>query len=36
MEKFLKKQYKGMMKREEANLAEYNLGKIKEQKKTLD
>ena len=30
MEKFLKKQFKGMMKREEANLAEYNLGKSKE------
>ena len=36
MNRFLEKQYKAMMKREEQKLAEYNLGKIKEHKKTLE
>ena len=30
MEKFLQKQYKAMIKREEAKVVEYNIGKIKE------
>ena len=36
MEKFLAKQYDAMLKREEKNLAEYNLGKIKSEQLTLD
>ena len=35
MSKFLEKQYKGMLKREEQKLAEYNLGKIKKKKLSL-
>jgi len=30
MNKFLQKQYKAMLKRQEQKLAEYNLGKTKE------
>ena len=30
MEKFLQKQYNAMIKREEAKVVEYNIGKIKE------
>ena len=36
MNKFLNKQFKGMLKREEQKLAEYNLGKIREERKTID
>ena len=36
MNRFLEKQYKAMMKREEQKLAEYNLGKIREHKMTLE
>ena len=36
MNSFLEKQYKAMMKREEQKLAEYNLGKIKEHRMTLE
>ena len=35
MNKYLEKQYKAMLKREEQKLAEQNLGKIREHKKTL-
>lgn len=35
MNKFLEKQYNAMLKREEQKLAESNLGKIREHKKTL-
>ena len=36
MAKFLQKQYNAMIKREEAKVIEYNVGKIKEQKLSLD
>ena len=35
MNKYLQKQYKAMIQREEKKLAQDNLGKIKEKKKTL-
>ena len=36
MNKFLEKQYKAMVKREEQKLLEYNLGKMKSQRLTLE
>jgi len=36
MTKFLERQYKGMIKREEKKIAAHNVGKIKELKLTLD
>ena len=36
MERYLNKQFKGMVKREEESLAYKNLGKLKGEKKTLE